>query len=452
MPQLCGDDPEAKTVMKRVDDVIERRWTVTRQPTMLKAIGILVTYNDDGSTTLRSPRHIEDLRGHCYPDIDGDSTPAVYGTLPTGYAKMAGWDDDTADEVDQEGQDHFRSAVGLMSYILHTRPMDQPAYSWLSGRTGRATTADISAIRHFAAYAHTTREVGVTYHPRGTTDPPYPQVIVAPDAAYRRHPGGHSQLGVGVKLGGVDSPSGFIDWISRKERGAPSLSVPEAETKAHVEGTKMAIDHRLTSEELGDVQDGPTIILEDNDTVRNNIMETAGKPSAMRHAAQLLNFCTFHTQNGTTQTQRVAGRRQPGDGMTKLFGPTDHWRAAIYSMGWSQPLEDISNRVRQLYGRPHGHDRNEERAMVCTADRAFEEVHGGKNNRQLSAWQVQRQRDDEESEEEAMDDEAYAIDRERAERAKIAAMHATLPSNAGQTNGQGIRDLLHQRAEVKKHK
>ena len=451
MPQLYGDDAEAAAVMQRVDDVIEKRWTVTRQTVMRKAIGIQVTYNDDGSTTLKSPRHIEDLRGHCYPDINGDSTPTIYGALPTEYAKTAGWDDDADEEVDQAGQDHFRSAVGLMSYILHTRPLDQVAYSWLSGRTGRATAADICAMRHFAAYAHTTREVGVTYHPRGTTDPSYPQIIVAPDAAYRRHPGGQSQLGVGVKLGGVDSPSGFIDWISRKERGAPSLSVPEAETKAHVEGTKMAIDHRLTSEELGDVQDGPTIILEDNDTVRNNIMETAGKPSAMRHAAQLLNFCTYHTRNGTTQTQRVAGTRQPGDGLTKLFGPTDHWRAAIHSMGWSQPLEDISNRVRRLYGRPHGHQRDEERVLVCVEDRNFEEIHGGKQNRQLSAWQIQRQRDDEESEEEAMDDVAYVIDRERAERAKRAAINSNLPSNAGEAYGTSIRADFSKRNRAKTH-
>jgi hypothetical protein len=151
MPQLHGNDPEANIVMQRVDDIIERRWTVTQQPTMRKAIGILVTYNDDGSTTLKSPRHIEDLRAHCFPGIDGDATPAYYATLPTEYAKTTGYDDDAADVVEQEEQDRYRSAVGLMTYTLHTRPMDQPAYSLLSGRTGRATTADISAIRHFAA-------------------------------------------------------------------------------------------------------------------------------------------------------------------------------------------------------------------------------------------------------------------------------------------------------------
>jgi hypothetical protein len=181
-------------------------------------------------------------------------------------------------------------------------------------------------------------------------------------------------------------------------------------------------------------------------------METAGKPSAMRHVAQLLNVCIYHTQSGTTQTQRVAGTRQPGDGITKLFGPTDHWRAAIYSMGWSQPLEDIRTRVRQLYGsRPRGQNRNEEQAMTCTVDREFEEAHGGKNNRQLSAWQIQCQRDDEESEEEAMDDEDYTIERERAARAKLAATDSLSPSNAGQANGIRIRALLGKENTAKEH-
>jgi hypothetical protein len=316
--------------------------------------------------------------------------------------------------------------------------MDQVAYSWLSGRTGQATENDIAAVRHFAAYAHTTRAVGVTYHRRGEGEPVSPQVVVAPDAAYRRHPCGRSQLGVGVWLGAVDSPSGFIDWISRKERGAPSLSVPEAELKAHVEGTKMAIDHRTTSQELGDEQLGPTVILEDNDTVRNNIMELTGKPSAMRHAAQLTNFCTHHVNAGTTTTVRVAGRHQPGDGMTKLFGPTEHWRAAESSMGWSRPLEEMRRRVRILYGRKGTESEREQ----AEADSEYEQMHGG--NPTLTAWQVGIERIDEAHEEEALDDDEFEQERGRVSRAREGVANASREHNGRSHVGDFIRQRIAQ--------
>jgi hypothetical protein len=34
--------------------------------------------------------------------------------------------------VDEHGQTFYRTGVGLISYTLHSRPMDQPAYSWLA--------------------------------------------------------------------------------------------------------------------------------------------------------------------------------------------------------------------------------------------------------------------------------------------------------------------------------
>ena len=55
--------------------------------------------------------------------------------------------------------------------------------------------------------------VGVTYHPKREDESEYLQVRVAPDAAYRRHKGGHSHLGVGVWLAGgrKKKPSCFFE-------------------------------------------------------------------------------------------------------------------------------------------------------------------------------------------------------------------------------------------------
>jgi hypothetical protein len=70
----------------------------------------------------------------------------------------------------------------------------------------------------------------------------------------------------------------------------------------------------------------------------------------MRHSAQLINFCQHHADRQHTKTHRVAGREQPADRITKLFGPSDHWRMTRLSMRWSLPLEDMWRKVRQMYG------------------------------------------------------------------------------------------------------
>jgi hypothetical protein len=413
MPQLFGPDEEAVAVMQRVDAVIDGRWKVTRQSTMEKAIGIQLVFNGDGSITLRQLRHIEDLRAHCYPDQLASDTREVFSPLPVGYETA---DPNEREERESEKtQEFYRTGVGLISYTLHSRPMDQCAYSWLSRRTGRAKGSDVRALCHFAAYAHTTRAVEVTYHPKGDDESGYLQVRVAPDAAYRRHEGGHSHLGVGVLLAGSrETASGFIDWLSRMERGAPSLGVPEAENKALVEGIKLAIAHRRQSMELGDVQEGATVLLEDNDTVRRNAMGETGKATNMRHAAQLMNFCQYHVTRGTVTVERTKGTSQPGDGMTKLFGPTMHWRQAAYSMGSSEALEEVTERVRRKYGR-----RTEAERQSADSCSRYEQERSG--SLELGRWTVRRERVQEIAEEEEMSDSDFEMDCRRGLLARIAS-------------------------------
>jgi hypothetical protein len=58
MPIICGADPEAQAMAVELHKAINARWTVTHQPRMDRCIGIQLTDNADGSTTLRSPRQI----------------------------------------------------------------------------------------------------------------------------------------------------------------------------------------------------------------------------------------------------------------------------------------------------------------------------------------------------------------------------------------------------------
>jgi hypothetical protein len=123
MPQLFGPDEEAVAVMQRVDAVIDGRWKVTRQATMEKAIGIQLILNADGSITLRQLRHIEDLRAHCYPEQLASDMLDVYCPLPAGYDTV---DPNEREQLEGEaGQEFYRTGVGLISYTLHSRPMDQ---------------------------------------------------------------------------------------------------------------------------------------------------------------------------------------------------------------------------------------------------------------------------------------------------------------------------------------
>jgi hypothetical protein len=208
--------------------------------------------------------------------------------------------------------------------------------------------------------------------------------------------------------------------------------VPEAEIKAAIAGTKAALAERAMMQELGLEQQGPTPILEDNDTTRRTLMGLTGQTTAMRHQAQQIGFVEEHVRQGAVVIERCSGLEQPADGLTKVLGPTAHWfQFAPKLLGLSPELAQMQQRVLAKFGRRTSRQREEGDEA---AQREYEALTQGPgaapDDRPAYVVQIERLR--ESREEDEMSDVALREERERADRGRMARRNSRTASD-----GQG---------------
>ena len=84
--------------------------------------------------------------------------------------------------------------------------------------------------------------------------------------------------------------------------------------------------------ELGDLQERPSVLKEGNNAARRNMMGLACEPLEMRHASQLIGFIQHHIQEGTITVNRVDGAAQPADGPTEVKRPMGRWASTALQL------------------------------------------------------------------------------------------------------------------------
>jgi hypothetical protein len=209
--------------------------------------------------------------------------------------------------------------------------------------------------------------------------------------------------------------------------------------------------HINMSNEIGDVQERPSVLKEDNDTARRNMMGLVGKPSEMRHASQLIGFIQHHVQEGTITVNRVDSAALPADGLTKVKGPTGHWAStAPQLLGWSKELEAMQELVRHKYGR-----RTAQQWEEADQDRAFErqalsvEARPGLGFRdQRSAHLRRREMELEAFEEQDMSDQRLCEEDARRQRAREAQVNRQRNAASAMGPTPDLRRQLRERREA----
>jgi hypothetical protein len=106
------------------------------------------------------------------------------------------------------------------------------------------------------------------------------------------------------------------------------------------------LHHINMSNELGDVQERPSVLKEDHDKAWRNMM-----PSEMRHVSQLTSFIQGHVQERTITVNRVDSAVQPADGLTKVKGPSGYSASTTPRLlSLSKELEAMQETVQHRYG------------------------------------------------------------------------------------------------------
>jgi hypothetical protein len=304
-------------------------------------IGVGIFYNPDRSITLKCTQQISDLVRIVYPQSQ----------IPFTITPMQpDWSEETIQSSPARDLTQHRSVVGIMIFAGAIRFESNTSFSRHASRTKTHSVQDWLNIMQTVAYLHTTRDVGLTYHPRRQDDPEMFILQAAGDYADRVFQDGSGQLGSLIVGGtGLRGPSAPIYASSVKDSGIKVLSVPDGEMKVTVSLVQTVLDIRSLAEDSGQIQP-PTIIETDSQSVFLTASDFSGKTLFVRHRRRQLAFLMSCSKSNLIELKLTPGDNQIADGLTKPLGPLDHWRSALYLLGESSAVLQFHDLVYQRYG------------------------------------------------------------------------------------------------------
>ena len=137
----------------------------------------------------------------------------------------------------------YRRLLGMILFLLRTRPDISYAVTRLATRTSIATEKDMSALLRVIRYLKGASHLELVFS-RG---PPHPILFGYADASYINHPDGRSHSGTCVGFG---PHSGMFHYRSIKQK-TTALSSAKTEVSAATELTKDVVHFQDLFNELG---------------------------------------------------------------------------------------------------------------------------------------------------------------------------------------------------------
>ena len=112
---------------------------------------------------------------------------------------------------DEKSLSYFQSLLGMIMFVVRTRPDIAFAVNRLAVRTAKATEKDLKALRRIASYLYGSRNWELVYS-KGSGSP---DLYAYSDASFVTHPDGKSHMGFCI---GYGSNSGFFFSRSAKQK------------------------------------------------------------------------------------------------------------------------------------------------------------------------------------------------------------------------------------------
>jgi hypothetical protein len=160
------------------------------------------------------------------------------------------------DAPEDKSLQYFQHLLGMVMFVVRTRPDIAYAVNRMAMRTSKATEQDVKALKRIAAYLYQTRHLELVYS-KGSGSP---SIYAYSDSSFITHSDGKSHMGFCV---GYGSNSGFFYARSAKQKMV-TLSSTESEAYSAVEATKDVIYFRNVLAELGFIIAKPSSLRVDN--------------------------------------------------------------------------------------------------------------------------------------------------------------------------------------------
>ena len=248
------------------------------------------------------------------------------------------WSDAAQDDAPLCEGDNYRTLLGMLIFLLRTRPDIAYSVNRLATRTAGATVKDMDAIHEVILYLKCTAHLELTYLSASQNQrDAIARLYGWADAAYACHRDGKSHSGICLSYG---LPGTGKFYSSSKKQTVVCLSSTEAELYSAVEATKNIIFCRAILAELGFPQWHPTTLYVDNTSLIALASKYSGNSKRVKHFLVRVNFMIEQVANQVVLLEYINTHDHPADIGTKPLGPAqfEHLRDSV--MGPQRSIGD----------------------------------------------------------------------------------------------------------------
>jgi len=229
----------------------------------------------------------------------------------------------------------YSTILGMLIYVLRTRPDISYAVNRLATRSTRSTVKDFEALQQVVAYLRTTKDLELIYNSTSTRQSKTVAGLLAwSDAAYLTHTDSKSHSGICFSLG---DGSGVFHARSNKQT-IVTLSSTEAETHAAVEATKDISYFRAILDELGFTQMEATPLYVDNKSLITLAQQFSGNHKRCKHFLARVNYMIEQVERHLVKLEHIKGTELKADLLTKPLAEAAHTKHTEQLLGGPQRL------------------------------------------------------------------------------------------------------------------
>ena len=218
--------------------------------------------------------------------------------------------------------------LGMLNYLLRSRPDISTALSFLATKSSKPTQSDYEALLDVVRYLWITRDVGLTIRPGDRNDPLKLKCFV--DASFLSHDDSRGHSGYCIALGDL---SAFYSKSLKQQLVATSST--HAEVKALYQLVVDLIFIINLCDEIKRPIDLPAVIFEDNNPTVQVSSSISARIKRSKHFLMLINFIRYNVTMGLIEVNKVATADNIADVLTKPLAWSEFAPKAARLLGMS---------------------------------------------------------------------------------------------------------------------
>jgi hypothetical protein len=288
-------------------DLKDKGYIITESDSLETFLGIHI-HSQPSGIYLSQPGHLDKIFECAKTTDKGSDTPmsADFNDLAQDNSPLLSKSKDAPEDKSLE---YFQHLLGMIMFVVRTRPDIAYSVNRMAMRTSKATEKDTKSLRRIAAYLRQTKHLELVYS-KGTGAP---ALYAYSDASFISHSDGKSHMGFCI---GYGSKSGFFYARSAKQKMV-TLSSTESEAYTAVEATKDIIYFRNVLAELGFPLTSPSSLLVDNKSLIELATRFSGNHKRVRHFLVRIHFLMEQVNEKTIAMEYVDTTANTADQLTK---------------------------------------------------------------------------------------------------------------------------------------